>query len=274
MDFSQTVQTEADLWGTNQSAAVFTFDLDAEQLWRAEGNRDSDFERLSFRGKYGPDVGVPRILTLFEKYDCQCTFFVPGKVAEEWPTTIQQIHDMGHEIAHHTYSHEHPRHMDPEREEKEFKKTIDIIEDLTGEPPLGYRGGHSQRTLHLAEESGMRYDSSRQDTDVPYHHQKADLVELPNSFLLDDFVYWGYNMQPVFPYQSGISPNGPVFETWQQEFDGLHRRGRMFMLTMHPQVIGRAGRIDALEGLLQHVVETEDAWVTTCASAAEEWAQE
>lgn len=43
------------------------------------------------------------------------------------------------------------------------------------------------------------------------------------------------------------------------------------MLTMHPQLIGRAGRIDALEDLIQEMIETGDTWITTGAKVAEHW---
>jgi hypothetical protein len=84
-------------------------------------------------------------------------------------------------------------------------------------------------------------------------------------------VYFGFNMYPQMPYQSGITPSGPVFDSWRREFRALHKRGRLFMLMMHPQAIGRAGRIEQLEELLQEVVATDDALVTTCADAARRW---
>lgn len=275
----------ADRWGEYRAAATFTFDLDAEQLWRAAGRQEPGFERFSFRGTYGPEVGVPRILEVFERHDCRCTFFVPGRVAEERPATVQRIHEAGHEIAHHTYSHEHPRTMSAEREETEFKRTLDVIEDLTGDPPAGYRGGHAEQTVGLLAEAGMAYDASLMDTDLPYHvsdppfavsdipyeQYDLDLVELPNAFLLDDFVYWGFNMDPCFGHQSGITPNGPVFDTWTAEFEGLRRRGRLFVPTMHPQVIGRASRIDGLDALVERAVEAEDTWVATCREVAAHW---
>ncbi|ELZ98798.1 polysaccharide deacetylase [Haloferax mucosum ATCC BAA-1512] len=263
--------SDATPWGDYQSAASFTFDLDAGQLWRAGEKQKEGFGRFEFRGEYGPTVAVPRILEVFDKHDCHCTFFVPGRVAEEWPETITQIHDHGHEIAHHTYSHVHPRTLSREQEQTEFLRTVELFEDLTGEPPLGYRGGQTDQTLELAEEVGMIYDSSMMDTDIPYLRDDHPLVELPNHFLLDDFVYWGFNMKPTFDFQSGISPVGPVFDTWEAEFEGLHRRGRMFMLTMHPQVIGRASRIDALDDLLETVTNTDGAWVATCAELARHW---
>lgn len=251
-------------WGDQQAAAVFTFDLDAEQLWRAAADRNPGFERFGYKGAFGTKIGVPRVLEVFDKHDCRCTFFVPGTVAEAWPETVQRIHEAGHEIAHHTYSHTHPSQLSPEEEETQFKRTIDVFEDLIGTTPVGYRGGHSERTLSLLESVGMEYDSSLQDADVPYVMSGTDVVEVPNSLVLDDFPYWGFNMKPAFGFQSGISPTESVFDTWRAEFEGLRDRGRLFVLTMHPQVIGRAGRIDALDRLVERVAET-DTWITTCA---------
>lgn len=263
----------ADPWGDHQSAAVFTFDLDAEELWRALGDVDEGFERMAYRGTYGPQVGVPRILEVFDRHDCLCTFFVPGKVAEEWPAVVQRIHDAGHEVAHHGYSHVSPSKLSPEEEEAEFKRALDVFEDLLGEQPRGYRtvGGMREQTLDLVAAAGMAYDASYLDGDMPYWRPDVDLVELPTHFMLDDFVYWGYNMGPTFEFQSGISPHGPVFDTWEAEFRGLHARQRLFTLTMHPQIVGRASRIDALDELLGRIRETEGAWVTTAAAVADHW---
>ncbi|AKU09239.1 polysaccharide deacetylase family protein [Haloferax gibbonsii] len=262
-----------DPWGEYRAAATFTFDLDANELWRAAAALDPEFARLDYRGDYGPEVGVPRLVELFEKYDVNCTFFVPGKVAAEWPEAVKLLHEHGHEIAHHGYTHVSPREMSAEREATEFRRTIEVFEDLTGEPPVGYRtvGGMRDQTLDLVEDAGMLYDASWQDTDMPYLREDRDLVEIPNDYLLDDFVYWGFNMSPTFEFQSGISPHGPVFDTWEAEFDGIRERGRLFVLTMHPQIVGRASRVDALESLLQRMLSTGDTWVTTCAELARYW---
>jgi hypothetical protein len=45
----------------------------------------------------------------------------------------------------------------------------------------------------------------------------------------------------------------------------------MFMLMMHPQAIGRAGRIDRLEELIQDVMATGDTRIATCSEIAELW---
>ncbi|WP_018256100.1 polysaccharide deacetylase family protein [Halomicrobium katesii] len=267
-------ETDQDPWPDDyQAAATFTFDLDAGELWRAAGSVDPEFARISYRGEYGPKVGVPRILDVFDRHDAQCTFFVPGKVAADWPAVVQRIHAAGHEIAHHGYTHDSPRNMPPEREEREFKQALDLFDDLLGETPTGYRtpGGTTDQTMELVLAAGMTYDASSQATDVPYLRDSGDLVEIPNCYLLDDFVYWGYNMSPAFEFQAGITPVQQVFEAWRAEFEGLYDRRRLFVPTMHPQVVGRASRVDMLDRLLERVLATDDTWVGTCADVASHW---
>ena len=44
-----------------------------------------------------------------------------------------------------------------------------------------------------------------------------------------------------------------VYETWRAAFDEIYARGRAFVLTMHPWIIGRAGRLNMLEQLIEHI---------------------
>jgi hypothetical protein len=37
---------------------------------------------------------------------------------------------------------------------------------------------------------------------------------------------------------------------WQEELDGFRRLGGLFMLALHPQIIGRPGRLAMLESFL------------------------
>ena len=259
-----------------RSAACFTFDLDADEIWnlRIESDDAWDTPPIRTRGEFGPNVAVPRILELFDRYDLRCTFFIPGRVAEDWPETVRAIHEAGHEIGHHGYRHVNPSNFDSRAEEEaDIKEALDVFDDLIGETPVGYRSPASDlsdRTLELLADNGIRWESTLMDSDLPYVHNEG-IVEVPFDWSLDDWPYFGYQMYPQLPYQSGISPTGPVFDSWRREFDGLHERERAFTLTMHPQIIGRAGRIDALEELIQHALSTGDTWITTGREIANRW---
>lgn len=262
-----------------ECSACFTFDLDADEIWKLRIERNDEWNKppVRTRGEFGPNVAVPRILNLFDKYDLTCTFFIPGKVAEDWPETVQSIHEAGHEIGHHGYRHVNPTSFKTrDEEERDIKQALDVFDDLIGETPVGYRSPAadlSDHTLELLADNGIQWESSFIDTDIPYTHDEG-LVELPFEWSLDDWPYFGFHMYPQLPYQSGIDATGPVFDSWRAEFDGLHKRKRMFMLTMHPQIIGRAGRIDALEELVQHVVSTDDTWIASGGEIADFWSSQ
>jgi len=80
-----------------------------------------------------------KILILFEKYNVNATFFVLGYIAEKFPELIKKISDLGHEISSHTYSHIDLRKVNKEEFEKDFFKSINILEKITGKKVEGFR---------------------------------------------------------------------------------------------------------------------------------------
>ena len=62
--------------------------------------------------------------------------------------------------------------------------------------------------------------------------------------------------------------NREVFGNWKDEFDGLAEEGnKIFILKLHPQMIGRASRIAALGNFIAYM-KRHGAWITTCEEAA------
>ena len=54
-----------------------------------------------------------------------------------------------------------------------------------------------------------------------------------------------------------------VRKVWQAEFETACREGTLFLLTMHPQVIGHRSRLAMLEGLIQYMQEKPGVWFAT-----------
>jgi len=77
------------------------------------------------------------LLDLFEKYHVKATFFVIGYIAEKFPDLIKKIHENGHEIASHSYSHPDLRKITKDEFESDFVKSLQVIENITGEKVLG-----------------------------------------------------------------------------------------------------------------------------------------
>ncbi len=79
------------------------------------------------------------ILDLFKKYDVKSTFFVLGYIAEKFPDLIKEIIEQEHEIASHGYAHIDIRKVSEESFESDLKKSINILERITGKNVIGFR---------------------------------------------------------------------------------------------------------------------------------------
>jgi len=85
----------------------FGVDVDAVCGWLGSyGGADSPSDIQ--RGVFAGEVGVPRLLRLFDRCDIQTTWFIPGHSIETFPDEIAAVHAAGHEIGAHGYSHENP----------------------------------------------------------------------------------------------------------------------------------------------------------------------
>jgi peptidoglycan/xylan/chitin deacetylase (PgdA/CDA1 family) len=249
-------------WPNGARCAVsLSFDVDAESGFLHQG--DEWQRRLSSlsQGRYGVVRGVPRILDLLDRHGIRATFFVPGYTAEHHADAIRPVLDAGHEIGHHGYIHKRPDTISAEEEREEMERGLEALQRSLGVRPVGYRSPAweiTPTTVELLNEFDFVYDSSGMGDDVPYleHSEGRTLLELPVDWLLDDWPQFG------FESGSGSPPSNPerVFEIWSQEFDGLYAEGAYFMLTMHPEVIGRPHRIAMLDRLIRHIKGYPGIW--------------
>jgi peptidoglycan-N-acetylglucosamine deacetylase len=267
-------------------SVCLSFDFDAMSVWIA----GTDNPATISRGEFGA-VAVPRILSLLERHDARATFFVPGHTALAYPDIVREIAAAGHEIGHHGWVHENPAEQGPEGERAVFERALEALDTVAGVRPTGYRSpaaDFSRDTIDVLLEYGMRYDSSCSGSDfTPYYLRQgdrwsktgpyefgepADLVELPFSWLLDDFPHFEFEVG----WSTEQSPPSTVREIWQGEFDYAyeHCLGGVFGLTMHPQVIGRGSRLMMLEGLSDHMAERDGVVFEPLADHAERWRRE
>lgn len=109
---------------------------------------------------------VDRLLELLARRSATGTFFTLGWVAERQPAMIKAIAAAGHEVASHGYDHRRVTELSPEEFRVQARHTKAIVEDLTGQPCLGYRAPNysivagREWALDILLEEGYRYDSS------------------------------------------------------------------------------------------------------------------
>ena len=263
------------MWNGNKKCAVaLCFDFDAESLWLMK-NMTSPSPMS--RGEYGARVGVPRILPLLATHRIRATFFVPADTARRHGDLVREIHDRGHEIGHHGDKHENPVKLDPADEERVLVTGIETLEKVTGRRPVGYRSPAwdlSPHSIGFLQRHGFLYDSSMMGDDFwPYRVTdggvETDIVEVPVSWELDDAAHFLFQFSPA--YYAGMADPDRIFAMWATEFEGAYKSGGVFVLTMHPQLIGRYHRVKMLERLIRHMAVQPGVWFASCAEIAMDW---
>ena len=79
------------------------------------------------------------LLALLAEHRVQATLFFLGSVAEMHPALVLAAQTMGHEVASHGYAHQLVYRQTREEFRADVKKSLDILQDITGQPVRGYR---------------------------------------------------------------------------------------------------------------------------------------
>jgi peptidoglycan/xylan/chitin deacetylase (PgdA/CDA1 family) len=241
------------------SAVCLTFDFDVDEVWRAEIPDAANRPNLLSQGMYGLRA-LPLVLDRLRARGLPATFFVPGRVAERFPDEVRAIAAEGHELAHHGYTHRNPAGLSPEEEREELSRGLDALGGL-GLEIKGYRApawDTTASTSRLLDEFGFLYASNDMADIVPYRHEDGGVIELPAHWILDDAAHFWFSQQS---FSRKISTNGEVAEIWLAEARGIARLGGVCVHTFHPQVIGRPGRLELLDRILDFVAGQEGVWV-------------
>lgn len=216
------------------------------------------------RGRFAPNIAIPRILDVLDRLNIKATFFTPGWTIDQFTDSVKSIVDREHELAAHGYLHERLAEISFEAEEQVFDKTFAAFKKV-GCYPVGFRAPYwliSDRTIQHIKRLGFKYDSNFMDNDIPYMLKwrgvDTGLVEIPVEWMLDDWPQFEtYRRSPE-----------EVYKLWKPEFEGIYKLGRYFGLTCHPQAIGRISRLNMLEKFIEEMQEKGDVWFATCKEIA------
>ncbi|MDQ3693469.1 MAG: polysaccharide deacetylase [Chloroflexota bacterium] len=272
----------------HRATVCLTFDFDAISLWI--GPMGAMSPSAISRGEFGV-VGVERILRLLAQTGVPGTFFVTGHTADTYPAAVRAIVAAGHEIGHHGYLHENPAALTRDEERAVLERGFLALQRAADVRPAGYRSpawDNSPHTVELLLEAGFQYESSLMGQDFqPYRCRvgdviqadgpylfgpEVDLVELPVSWILDDFPHFEY-LSLTNRRSPGLSAASKVEEIWRDEFTYMYREveGGVYTLTMHPQVIGRGHRMLMLERLIAFFQGHDGVRFATLGRVAAEW---
>jgi peptidoglycan/xylan/chitin deacetylase (PgdA/CDA1 family) len=223
---------------------------------------------------YGLKAGAPRIVKLLRRYDIVASWTVAAMSLENHPEIAEAIAELGHEPVSHGWRWVHQFKMDEATERDFIRKAVQSIEKTVGVRPHGWlsRYFHTDATRRLLVEEGFSYHMDDYSGDVPFWDRTTvpgrPIVILPYQLDSNDMKMWT---------DPALSP-----EAWLRyataNFDQLYREGeegnpKMMSLGLHLRIIGRPGRIWALEEFFRHVRNRRDVWVTTRRAIADHFRQ-
>lgn len=246
---------------------VISFDVDAEFLWKVWLTTKPSPIDVS-QGMYDVKVGVPRVLSMLRRQGIKSTFFVPGRVAEKYPDMVREIAKEGHEIAHHGYLHEDCSKLSVKQEKRMLARGSEALRRVAGQKPSGARLSLGENSIRLLAELGFLYESTLMDDDKPYRVEidgrLQKMIELPVCFAFNDTSYFAYTFGMGKPF---LTPR-EVEAVYRDEFDAMYREGGYCMYMLHPQIIGRASRLDMLERVIEYMKSREGVWFATALEVA------
>ena len=264
--------------------SVLHGDAGSEQFLSEMANPPSYPERhLSMEGiyEYGSRAGAWRILREFEKRQLPLTVFGVSMALQRHPELTAAFVELGHEIACHGLRWINYQSIDEATEREHMRLGLEIITQMTGQRPLGwYTGRDSPNTRRLVADDGMlTYDSDYYGDDLPLWMKvtRSDGSVVPR--LVVPYTLDTNDMRFALP--QGFAQGDDFFTYLRDSFDALYGEGdpnslnapKMLSIGMHCRLLGRPGRIMALQRFLDHVQQHEHVWICRRIDIAHHWLQ-
>lgn len=233
------------------------------------GQRHMSMESLY---EYGSRVGVWRLFKLFANKGIPLTIFGVAMALERNPAVAEAALKAGYEICSHGYRWIDYRNVPEDVEREHIALAVAILKRLTGDAPLGwYTGRTSENTRRLVvEHGGFLYDADDYNDDLPFWTKVGDKSHLVVPYTLD------VNDMRFAAYQ-GFNCGDQYFSYLKDSFDTLYEEGgetpRMMSVGLHCRLVGKPGRIKALERFLDYVLAHAGVWCCRRIDIARHWQQ-
>ncbi|MFC2162162.1 polysaccharide deacetylase family protein [Candidatus Altiarchaeota archaeon] len=253
-----------------------------------------DFEaagRKSFPEKFGLEQLMAGLVAILEKHEARAVFNTTGKVVENFPKIVADLHSKGHEIACHGYDHENFGLLDAAGLDKVLEKTEKLILGVTGKKPSGIRCpwlASSDTVIEVI--SGRDYDwLSNEYLLFPERWVAPASFSTANGWVRDKLPLYRRLWQKIrFDIKWSSYPKGPhiirpgltsipllssmdgdllfylppsqespgqwldyAFKSWVKQYK---RSGEHFNLNLHPWLIGSANRLELLDRIMDFIV--------------------
>ena len=227
--------------------------------------------------EYGSRVGGWRILREFEQRALPLTVFGVAMAMQRQPDFVAACLQQGHEIASHGWRWIHYQNTSIDEERAHLQRAVAIHRELTSAAPLGwYTGRDSPNTRQLVvEHGGFEYDSDYYGDDLPFWTPVSLAAGSTRAPLGVPYTLDCNDMRFASP--QGFNTAGHFYDYLRDSFDALYAEGattpRMMSIGMHCRLLGRPGRIVALQRFLDYLSQHEQVWICRRIDIARHWRQ-
>jgi peptidoglycan/xylan/chitin deacetylase (PgdA/CDA1 family) len=218
-------------------------------------------------GEFGAAVGLGRVLDLLDRHEVPATFFVAAVADLVDPGMVPAILTRKrHEIGLLGWSDENVGTLSAGEETRLLDRSLAHMTKVSGRKPVGARGPAgtmSLQTMAWLKNAGILYDSTLQARDEAYEvmleGRPSAIVELPANAYRND-----YRFLTSVRTGPGLLPSPElIFETFRDDFDVAYAEGTLFLLTLHPHVVGMRSRIGHLDALVHYMKGRPGVWFAT-----------
>jgi len=167
----------------------------------------------------GPGRYTPAILAILKDKGVKATFFEIGQNAESHTDYVKAVHDDGHLIGNHTYTHPQMSKLSYEAQMDEITHTNNIINDIIGLTPHYFRppyGDYNSDTLNVLSKLGMER--------VMWNVDPRDWSGVPAESILDN-VLANTKSGSIVLMHDGVANSGETAKALPDIIDGLRSRG-------------------------------------------------
>ncbi len=187
------------------------------------------------------DKSYVLIKNICEKYldNKKITFFVTGILTEKYPEIIKKIHNDGHEIGCHYYFHDKIKDANRNEFISNLDKAIKIIENVTGESPLGFRApffaiDESNDWAYEEIAKRFKYDSSfktpKQIEEINYFNNDIYFKNFREFYIYEHSIFFN-----LFKFRTG----GSYLRLFSANklkiaLENTYKKGHLPLLYLHP----------------------------------------
>src|ERR1700749_2711911 len=214
-------------------------------------------------GQYGGNEGLWRIIRTLDRFKAPGTICPNAASAALYPEAIRQAIKSGHEIAGHGhFQDELMAYMEPDKERELIRRSLRILEDVTGQKTRGWCCpvlAWSKHTYDFLVQEGLVWHGEAKDISLPRKiaTKSGSLIALPVSDFADNRVL----------------RSGPLdyFDVYRETFDSLYQFEPMAMLPLavHSHWGGRPVMTAMLQKILTYISGHSDVWFATGSDIAD-----